>query len=63
MNSPIGDMLFIVNSDAGEIVAFGGPFYLFGNNGGGNGYTPGTPILMGIEYLGAGDAELKCRGD
>ena len=55
MNSSIGDMLFIVNSDAGEIVAFGGPFYLFGNNAGGNGYIPGTSILMGIEYLGAGD--------
>jgi hypothetical protein len=55
MNSSIGDMLFIVNSDAGEIVAFGGPFFSFGNNAGGNGYTPGTSILMGIEYLGAGD--------
>ena len=33
INSPItGDVLFIINSDAGEIVAFGGgaPFFLFG---------------------------------
>lgn len=56
INSPItGDMLFIVNSDAGEIVTFGGPFYLFGNNGGGNGYTPGSSILLGIKEIGGGD--------
>lgn len=58
VNSPTtGDMLFIVNSDAGEIVTFGGgsPFYSFGNNAGGNGYTSGTSILLGIEYLAAGD--------
>lgn len=48
-----GDALFIINSDAGEIVAFGGgaPFNSFGNNGGGNGYTPGTTITMGINYV------------
>lgn len=47
-----GDALFIVNSDAGEIVAFGGgaPFKLFGKNADGNGYTPGTSILMGMTY-------------
>lgn len=53
INSPItGDALFLINSDAGEIVAFGGgaPFFLFGNNGGGNGYTPGTEIYMGVKY-------------
>jgi hypothetical protein len=56
INSPItGDMLFLVNSDAGEIVTFGGPFHLFGNNAGGNGYTPGTSITLGITELGAGD--------
>ena len=36
LNSPVtGDVLFLLNSDAGEIVAFGGgaPFALFGNNG------------------------------
>jgi len=55
-NSPItGDMLFIVNSDAGEIVTFGGPFHLFGNNGGGNGYIPGTSILLGVKEIGGGD--------
>jgi hypothetical protein len=55
-NSPItGDMLFIVNSDAGEIVTFGGPFHLFGSNGGGNGYTPGTSILLGVKEIGGGD--------
>jgi len=47
-----GDALFLVNSDAGEIVAFGGgaPFFIFGSNGGGNGYTPGTTIFMGMTY-------------
>ena len=52
-----GDALFIVNSDAGEIVTFGGgaPFHLFGNNGGGNGYTPGTSILLGVRHIAGGD--------
>lgn len=54
-NSSIGDMLFLVNSDAGEIVTFGGPFHSFGNNAGANGYTPGTSILLGVQYLGGGD--------
>jgi len=55
INSPVtGDVLLIVNSDAGEIVAFGGgaPFFSFGNNGGGNGYTPGSNILLGFNYMG-----------
>jgi hypothetical protein len=55
LNSPItGDVLFIINSDAGEIVAFGGggPFYLFGNNAAGNGYTTGSTLLMGFTYIG-----------
>lgn len=56
INSPItGDMLFIVNSDAGEIVTFGGPFHLFGKNSTGDGYTPGTSILLGIKQVGGGD--------
>lgn len=53
INSPItGDVLFIVNSDAGEIVAFGGggPFHIFGKNDTGNGYSPGDTILMGTIY-------------
>ncbi len=55
-NSPItGDMLFLVNSDAGEIVTFGGPFHLFGNNSGGNGYTPGSTITLGVTEIGGGD--------
>jgi hypothetical protein len=54
-NSSIGDMLFIVNSDAGEIVTFGGPFHLFGNNASSNGYTPGTSILLGVREIGGGD--------
>ena len=61
INSPItGDMLFIVNSDAGEIVAFSGgaPFYRFGQNSDGNGYTPGTSILMGIKLAGGGDGSF-----
>ena len=55
INSPVtGDVLFIINSDAGEIVAFGGgaPFKLFGKNADGNGYTPGNTILMGFTYQG-----------
>lgn len=58
INSPVtGDALFIVNSDAGEIVTFGGgaPFHSFGSNGGGNGYTPGTSILLGVTHIGGGD--------
>lgn len=56
INSPItGEMLFLVNSDAGEIVTFGGPFHSFGNNGSGNGYTPGTSILLGITQIAGGD--------
>lgn len=55
-NSPAyGDMLFLVNSDAGEIVTFGGPFHLFGRNLDGNGYTPGTSILLGVKEIGGGD--------
>jgi hypothetical protein len=50
--SPTGRSLFIINSDAGEIVAFGGgaPFKSFGNNAGGNGYTPGQTITLGMIY-------------
>ena len=53
-SSVTGDALFLVNSDAGEIVAFGGgaPFNSFGSNNTGNGYTPGSTILMGIIYHG-----------
>jgi len=53
-NAPgFGDMLFLVNSDAGEIVTFGGPFHLFGS--GLTGYTPGTSILLGVREIGGGD--------
>jgi hypothetical protein len=51
INNPVtGDVLLIVNSDAGEIVAFGGgaPFHSFGS--GATGYTPGTPITLGMRY-------------
>jgi len=53
INAPVtGDALFIINSDAGEIVAFGGgaSFFLFGKNANGNGYTPGTPITLTETY-------------
>jgi hypothetical protein len=52
--SGVGDAQFFINTDAGEIVGLGGggPFHSFGNNAGGNGYTPGTKILMGIKYIG-----------
>jgi hypothetical protein len=49
------DAQFIVNSDAGEIVAFGGPFFKFGENSTANGYTPATTILLGFTMLAAGD--------
>jgi len=49
------EMQFIVNSDAGEIVSFGGPFFSFGQNSSSNGYTPGSTILMGYTMLAAGD--------
>jgi hypothetical protein len=54
LNAPSGfdDALFIVNSDAGEIVAFGGPFHRFDSPG--NTYTPGTTILMGFTLKGGG---------
>jgi hypothetical protein len=51
INNPVtGDVLFIINSDAGEIVAFGGgaPFHSFAS--GATGYTPGTPITLGLRY-------------
>jgi len=53
-----GDGLFIINSDAGEIVAFGAgaPFHSFGNNGGSNGYLPGTPITLTERYDPPGTA-------
>lgn len=46
-----GDGLFIVNTDAHEIVAFGGPlpFYSFGNT-----YNSGTPIVLGMTYENIG---------
>lgn len=48
-----GDAQFLINSDAGEIVAFGGgaPFYSF-SAGALPDYVPGTPLLMGITYSG-----------
>lgn len=47
-----GDGLFIVNTDAHEIVAFGGPlpFYSFAPST----YTSGTPITMGMTYENVG---------
>lgn len=46
-----GDGQFIVNTDAHEIVAFGGPlpFYSFGNT-----YNSGTPITLGMTYENIG---------
>ncbi|MEX0610708.1 MAG: hypothetical protein WD738_14795 [Pirellulales bacterium] len=58
INSPItGDALFLVNSDAGEIVAFGGgaPFFSF-SSGAQPDYVPGTTILLGFTMLGNGVA-------
>ena len=47
-----GDGLFIIDSDAGEILAFGGPlpFYQFGDNTMANGYTPGQAINLRMIY-------------
>ncbi len=46
-----GDGLFILNTDAHEIVAFGGPFpfYSFGNT-----FNSGDSVLMGITYENIG---------
>lgn len=58
INSPVtGDALFLVNSDAGEIVAFGGgaSFYSF-SSGAQPDYVPGTPILLGFTINGNGAA-------
>ncbi|HMB95722.1 MAG TPA: PEP-CTERM sorting domain-containing protein [Tepidisphaeraceae bacterium] len=48
-----GDTQFIVDSDAQEIVAFGGgaPFHEFGV--GATGYIPGTPITLSLTYTPA----------
>ena len=65
VNSSVGgDGLFIVNSDAGEIVAFGGPlpFFIFGKNSTGNGYTPGQTINMRMTYdAGAHTMEYRVK--
>jgi hypothetical protein len=47
-----GDGLFIVNTDAHEIVAFGGPlpFYSFAPST----YNSGTPIVLGMTYENIG---------
>src|SRR5581483_11292893 len=53
INAPVtGDALFIIDSDAGEVVAFGGgaPFFSFGNNANGKGYTPGQTITLSETY-------------
>lgn len=46
-----GDGLFILDTDAHEIVAFGGPFpfYTFGNT-----FNSGDSVLMGITYENVG---------
>jgi hypothetical protein len=51
-----GDALFLVNSDAGEIVAFSGgaPFKTFSAGPPAAPYTPGTSILMGFTMKGGG---------
>jgi hypothetical protein len=57
INSPVtGDVQLLVNSDAGEIVAFGGgaPFHLFGSVGMGNPYVLGTPITLGFTVIADG---------
>ena len=52
VNSNItGNGLFIINSDAGEIVAFGGPLEFFSfNNTFGESYVAGDTILMRMIY-------------
>ena len=55
VNSSVGgDGLFIVNSDAGEIVAFGGPFPFFRFNSATFSYMPGQTINMELIYDSAG---------
>ena len=51
VNSSVGgDGLFIVNSDAHEIVAFGGPFPFFRFNNATFNYTTGDTITMEMVY-------------
>lgn len=54
INSPItGDVQFIINSDAGEIVSFGGGAQSYSFSGGPQpDYVPGTDILLGLTYSG-----------
>ncbi len=61
INSPVtGDALFIINSDAGEIVAFGGPFYNFrGAPFNEAAYAPGQTILMGMTYTPGAPGTLE----
>lgn len=58
INSPVtGDVLLLVNSDAGEIVGGlggGAPFELVGSVGKGNPYVLGTPITLGFTVLADG---------
>jgi hypothetical protein len=64
INSPItGDTLFLLNSDAHEIVAFGGgaAFHSFGS--GATGYTPGTTILMGLTYTPGAPGTIEYFND
>jgi len=55
-----GDALFIINSDAGEIVAFGGPFYNFRSPPYNEpAYVPGQTILMGMTYTPGAPGTLE----
>lgn len=59
-NTAGGQGQFIVNSDAGEVVVFGGPlpFYSFNSNNALS-YTTGTTIRLGMRYFRDGDGLRK----
>jgi MYXO-CTERM domain-containing protein len=57
--SGVGDTLFLVNSDAREIVAFGGGASFFSFGSGATGYTLGSPILMGMRYTPGSPSTLE----
>ena len=52
IDTQYGQGQFIVNSDAGEVVVFGGPFPFFSfNNTYGLKYTVGQTITLGVTYF------------
>ncbi len=56
-----GQGQFIVNTDAHEIVAFGGPLPFFSFNPLGQSYNSGSTITMGLDYYRGTDGRRKVQ--